>query len=129
VPELLTITPAQAVAEQPYTAQPYTTLAYAAQAVQRPLAGFGTGAFTCDGAWVGSRADEMTVGLALPRIRQAAAAKRIGYAQAGVVGAGHKTSLVSTGELDTKHFNLMTRINPVTPGGVGSHPAREPDPV
>jgi len=126
---LLTITPAQAVAAQPYTAQPYTPLAYAAQADQRPLAGFGTGAFTCDGAWVGSGADEMATGLALPRIRQAAAAKRSGHALAGVVGADQKTSLVSTGELGTEHVNLMTRINPVTPGGVGPHPAREPEPV
>ena len=118
------ITPAKAG-----VTQPYTRLAHAAQAVQRPLAGFGSGAFARDGAWVGSCADEVAAALALPSIGQAAAAKRTGHAQAGVVSAGHMTSLASTGELDTDHFNLMARINPVIPGGVGPHPAREPDPV
>ena len=118
------ITPAKAS-----VTQPYTRLAHAAQAVQRPLAGVGTGAFTRDGDWIGSCPDEVAAAVALPRIGLAAAAKRTGHAQAGFAGAGHKTSLATIGEVETEHFNLMARINPVTPGGVGPHPAREPDPV
>jgi hypothetical protein len=30
---------------------------------------------------------------------------------------------------NSEQINLMTRSYPVTPGGVGPHPAREPDPV
>ena len=44
-PKMLNFTPATAGAAN----------AYAAQAATRPLAGFGAGAFTCEGAWVGSR--------------------------------------------------------------------------
>ena len=50
---MLNFTPATAI---PGSAAAETD---AAQAAMRPLAGFGAGAFTCDGARVGSRANEM----------------------------------------------------------------------
>ncbi len=56
--------------------------AYAAQAATRPLAGFGAGAFTCEGASVGSGVSEMTAALALPRIKPAIGAIGTGQSQA-----------------------------------------------
>ncbi len=141
---MLNITPATAEATTAQTAD-----AYATQAATRPLAGFGAGAFTCDGARVGSRDTEMAAVLALPRIKPAIGASSARGVQAGVAGAAYGTSLVeiaqvSTGRLGFAHsvtalsdgvpagthnFIQMTRQYPVTPGGVGPHPAREPVPV
>jgi len=146
---MLNTTPATADAATAQTAD-----AYAAQAATRPLAGFGTGAFTCDGAWVGSQVSEMAAALALPRIKPAIGAASVRAAQAGVAAAANGTSLVdgaqiSTGRLGfarkhvaqkvsarkgtvlvgTHNFIQMARQYPVTPGGVGPHPAREPVPV
>jgi hypothetical protein len=117
----------------------------AAEAATRPLAGFGAGAFACDGAWAGSPVNQLAAGQALPRIRGAFAAVPPLHARtAGAFGGGYQASSVgiSTVGVSTvdgnavgirngsaKQLNQMTRIYPVTPGGVGPHPAREPDPV
>jgi hypothetical protein len=127
VPELLNITTATAQAATAETAD-----AYAAQAATRPLAGFGAGAFTHDGAPVGSGFNEMAAALALPRIKAAIAAISTGHAQAGVAGAGEMTSMTSfvgIVQVDTQKCSQMTRLYPVIPGGVGPHRAREPVPV
>jgi hypothetical protein len=143
VPEVLNITPATVI--------PGNAVAEvdAAQAAMRPLAGFGAGAFTCDGAFVGSRANEMAASSALPPVRGAFAATGMHHVRPDGVVGGYQPAAVSTGTVSTgtvstgtvststvststvsiKQLNLMARINPVTPGGVGSHPAREPDPV
>jgi hypothetical protein len=130
---MLNITPAMAEAATAQTAD-----AFAAQAATRPLAGFGAGAFVCEGAWAGSRINEMDA-LALPRVRSAAdlrstTAVGTGQAQAGPAGAAYKTSVVDIVQVDsvqrdTHNFIQTARLYPVTPGGVGPHPAREPEPV
>jgi hypothetical protein len=97
----------------------------AAQAAMRPLAGFGAGAFACDGAWVGLSGHQLAAGSALPRIRSGFAGIRPVHFGASNVGTG----TVSTGTVSTKQLNQMTRIYPVAPGGMGPHPPREPDPV
>jgi hypothetical protein len=117
----------------------------APQAVMRPLAGFGAGAVACDGTQVGSAAKQLTAGPALPRIRDAFAAVRPvhpwaadafegAFRASGIGGSTIGGSSVSTGMASTtnggaKQLNQMTRIYPVAPGGLGPHPAREPDPV
>ena len=118
----------------------------AAQAAMRPLAGFGTGAFACDGAWVGSSASQLVAGPALPRIRGAFAAVRPVHARTADAFGGAfrarsvgRSSAIIAGNLgggmtgtrngSTKQHNQTTRIYPVIPGGLGPHPAREPDPV
>ena len=116
-----------------------TADAYAAQAATRPLAGFGAGAFPCEGTWAGFRMNEMAAEQALPRIKSAGAvrsshANGTGGAQAGVAGAAYKTTVVDIVQADwlqlgTHNFIQTARQNPVTPGGVGPHPAREPVPV
>ena len=72
--------------------------AYAAQAATRPLAGFGAGAFTCEGAGVGSRANGMAAGPVLPRIKPTAISARPlagrADAQAAAVGGALMTSHV-----------------------------------
>ena len=103
--------------------------AYAAEAATRPLAGFGAGAFTCDGAWVGSRVSEMTVVLPRPRIKAAIGAIGTGHAQAAVFGGGRMTRHVGIVQEDAQKLSQKTRIYPVNQGGLGSHPAREPEPV
>ena len=118
----------------------------AAQAAMRPLAGFGAGAFACDGAWVGSSASQLIAGPALPRIRgafddvrpvHARAADAFGGAfrarSAGrgsaIIASALGAGMASTRNGSTKQHNQTTRIYPVIPGGLGPHPAREPDPV
>ena len=108
---------------------------HAAQAAMRPLAGFGAGAFACDGAWVGSSANQLAAGPALPRVRGAFVAARPVHARtADAFGGAFRRSSVGIGMASTrngsaKQLNQTTRIYPVTPGGLGPHPAREPDPV
>jgi len=141
---MLNITPATAEAT---TAQ--TVDACASQAAQRPLAGFGAGAFTRDGASTGSQVSEMAAALALPRIKPASGAASTGGAKAGSAGAvctGRlvdrtqvsiarlgivqvDTVQVDTVQADNHNCIQMTRLYPVIPGGVGPHPAREPVPV
>jgi len=103
--------------------------AYAAQAATRPLAGFGAGAFTCEGAWVGSRVNEMAAALVLPRIKAALGGIGSGNAQAAAGGGARMTSHVGIVREDTQKLSQTTRIYPATQGGVGPHPAREPEPV
>jgi hypothetical protein len=51
---------------------------------------------------------------------------KVGPAKVGPVNG----STISTQQFDnSKLINQMTRSYPITPGGVGPHPAREPDPV
>jgi len=159
VPEVLKFTPA--------TAAPGSAAAEAdaAQAAMRPLAGFGAGAFTCDGALVGSGTNDLAASLALPRIRGAVAATSPARADAhgrgcgahrlgtvsissgrtsgvrtssvrkSTVGVGTistsnvRTSTVGITNVGTLQFDLMARISPAAPGGLGPHPAREPEPV
>ncbi len=111
----------------------------ATPAAMRPLAGSGAGAFTCEGAWVGSFASQLAAGVALPRIRGIfATVPPVQAWTAEGFGSGHQASSVRIDALgigvlsiggSTKQHNQMTRIYPVAPGGVGPHPAREPDPV
>jgi hypothetical protein len=118
----------------------------AAQAAMRPLAGFGAGAFACDGAWVGSSASQLVAGPALPRIRGAFDDVRPVHARtADALGGGFQARSVGRGSAiiagtpgggmastrngSTKQHNQTTRIYPAIPGGLGPHPAREPDPV
>jgi hypothetical protein len=135
---MLNFTPATAQATAETTAD-----ACVSQAAMRPLAGFGAGAFTHDGAWAGSRISEMVAVLALPRIKSASGATSPSGAQAGVAGAAPMSSAFGrvladarlaqvckdSLQADTHNFIQMTRQYPVIPGGVGPHPAREPVPV
>jgi hypothetical protein len=133
VPELLKISPAPAEAATAQTAD-----AYAIEAAMRPLAGFGAGAFVCEGAWAGFGISEMAA-LALSRVRPAFGVNGTtgigaGQAQAGAFGAACKTSnadvvQVDSVQRDTHNFIQTARLYPVTQGGVGPHPAREPEPV
>jgi hypothetical protein len=85
------------------------------QAASRPLAGFGAGAFLCEGAKAGSHGGEV-VTRAVPRNRWS-------------VTAGAR-SAVSGGYLPVNRIQIQTaQANPVFPGGVGPHPVREPEPV
>jgi hypothetical protein len=87
---MLNTNPAMAEA---ITAQ--TADAYASQAATRPLAGFGAGAFTCEGAWVGSQGNETVAALALPRIESAVDGISVRSAQAAALGATWLTSEVA----------------------------------
>jgi hypothetical protein len=118
---------------------------HAPQAATRPFAGFGAGAFAPDGTQVCSAAKQLTAGPALPRIRATFAAVRPSHAgvadafggafQGSAIGGstigGSKvgTGMASTRNGGAKQLNQTTRIYPVAPGGLGPHPAREPDPV
>src|SRR5262249_36052467 len=81
VPEVLKFTPATAV---PGSA---AAEADAAQAAMRPLAGFGAGAFTCDGAFVGTGANGLAASVA-QSLRGAVAATGSARAQAPGRGCG-----------------------------------------
>jgi len=112
----------------------------APQAAIRPLTGFGAGAFAPDGARVGSAAKQLTAGPALPRIRDAFAADLPvhpwaadgfggAFGASAIGGSSVGTGMASTRNGGATQLNQTTRIYPVTPGGLGPHPAREPDPV
>jgi hypothetical protein len=103
--------------------------AFAAQAATRPLAGFGAGAFPHEGAGVDSRINEMVAALALPRIKAAIGAIGTDQSQAAVGGGARRTSYVGIVQEDTQKLSQMTRVCPATKGGLGPHPAREPEPV
>lgn len=135
---MLNITPAMAGATTVQTVD-----AYASQAATRPLAGFGAGAFTRDGALAASQVSEKAAARALPRIKPASGGAITGGAKAGFVGAGctsivDRTQVsnarlgivhVDTVQADNHNFIQMARQYPVIPGGVGPPPAREPVPV
>ena len=142
---LAEVTPGNTVSTSPVLTSTVAEV-HAHQAAMRPLAGFGAGAFACDGAQVGSSASQLTAGPEYPRIRGTFAAVRPVHAQAAdalggafrASGIGSSTigrSNVGTGMASTRNGGAKqlnqttTRIYPVTPGGLGPHPAREPDPV
>ena len=86
------------------------------KAALRQLAGCGAGARLHEGAQAGSLGG-MTVSGALPRLPWIAA-----DASAVPARGGYQP-------ISRTQFEQMTRINPVGTGGVGPHPAREPEPV
>ncbi len=88
------------------------------EAATQPLAGFGPGAFLCEGAKVGSHAGDVLAARALPRPRWTAAASAV----SAPLGGYQPTSRI-------QFEHTMTLIDPVAPGGVGPHPVREPVPV
>jgi len=119
-------------------------------AATRSLAGFGAGAFTRGSGQIGSaqigsvKVDSSHIGSAQVDHRQPDGARSgfgagsgfgtcsggPGRHAGGGLGA-YQSSPVSTksSPVSTKQNNQMTRINPVTPGGLGPHPVREPVPV
>ncbi len=113
-----------------------------AEAAQRPLAGFGMGAYRCDGVQVGAspgaavpaagaaKGIDTAAALALPRVKRTVVLISESQAPAGTSGAGYQVSILAKAEQFTaQQFEHMTRVRPVVPGGVGPHPAREPEPV
>jgi len=86
------------------------------KAAIRPLAGFGTGAFLCEGVKVGSHAGDVVAARALPRHRWTTA-----KAASAFVGGGYQLG-------SRIPFEHPTQA-PVTQGVLGPHPAREPEPV
>ena len=115
---MLNITPAMAEATAAQTAG-----AYVALAATRSLAGLGAGAFTCAGSWAGPGLTAVTAG----------------KAHAGAAGAANQTKFADIVQVDSvqrdinksiTHNSIQTaRLYLVTQGGVGPHPAREPEPV
>jgi hypothetical protein len=105
--------------------------ANAARAAMRPIAGLGVGAFPSEGALVGSGASKRAASSALPRIRRPfAAATSQDRAQAHGRGCGaYQPGTIGGSTAGTSTINLMARINPVNPGGLGPHPVREQEPV
>ena len=120
-----------------------------AEAAQRPLAGSGIGAHLCDGlvaaALVGVSGPELGApmgieaasALALPRIKWAAAISG-GATPADASDAVYQVSIqAKTAQFNPQQSNPqqsnaqhhMTRVSPAFRGGVGPHPAREPEPV
>jgi hypothetical protein len=90
------------------------------KAATRPLAVYGAGAFPCGGAGAGSQGGGVRVEHAqLPRMRRRSLSAAWTVA-AHVSGGYQPTSRIP--------FELKTQ-DPGTPGGVGPHPAREPEPV
>ena len=87
-------------------------------AVTRPIAVYGAGAFLCDGAEVGSQV-VVRAERAVPRT-QRTSLSAAWMAAAHVSGGYQPTSRIP--------FELKPQ-DPGTPGGVGPHPAREPEPV
>jgi hypothetical protein len=124
-----------------------------AKAAQRPLAGSGIGAHLRDGLIDATLAGvsgpelgapiaiETAAALALPRVKWAAAAISEGHAPTDARNAGCQFSIPATTSIQPKavqrkaqqskaqHYNYMARVNPAFRGGVGPHPAREPEPV
>ena len=96
-------------------------------AAARSLAGFGAGAFTCGSGQNGLA----PVGSAQAYLRQPDRAGSGFRARSGGLGrhAGGGLGAFQSSPVSTKQNNQMTRINPVTPGGLGPHPVREPVPV
>jgi hypothetical protein len=105
VPELLnTHKPVKA-------AQPEAALPKAA----KQLAGCGAGAHARSGALAGALVGGATAGRALPRLPWSTV-------PADLARGGYQP-------ISRMQFDQMTLINPVNTGGLGPHPAREPEPV
>ena len=128
-----------------------------AEAAQRPLAGSGIDAHLFEGlvdaAPVGVSGPELgapmgietAAPLALPRVKWAAAlsgghvpadASHDGYQVAiqATTGIQAKTAQLKPQQFKAQQFKAQqhectTRVNPAIRGGVGPHPAREPEPV
>ncbi len=129
-----------------------------AKAAQRPFAGLGMGACSSNGASAGSAIDapaipgmgaasgiQTAAALALPRVTWAVPAMSKDHAPARAHGNGYlasfqtkieqfsapqfKAQQFGTAQFDAQQFELVTRAIPVYRGGVGPHPAREPEPV
>jgi hypothetical protein len=105
--------------------------ANAARAAMRPFAGLGAGAFPSEGAWVGSGVSKRVASSALPRIRSgfAAGSSPVGAKAHGRGCDAYQPGTIGGNTAGTSTISLMARTNPVTPGGLGPHPAREPEPV
>jgi hypothetical protein len=88
------------------------------KAVTRPLAGSGAGAVLCEGVRAGSLGGGAVAAGALPRHRWSVA----GSTSGAFAGGGYQPA-------NGLHFEHTTLIDPVAPGGLGSHPVREPEPV
>ena len=113
------------------TAKSGSPAAEANAVAMRPLAGLGAGAFASEGAQVGSGASKRVASPALPRIRGAFAAatsQRGAHAHGRGCGA-YQPGMTGGNTAGTSTISLMALISPVTPGGLGPHPAREPEPV
>jgi len=107
VPALL-IMPKPVLAAQPGAALPKAAL--------QLVAGCGAGARALSGALAGSHAGGRTAGHALPRLPWSAVL-------GGAPARGGSQPISRT------QFDQMTLINPVSTGGLGPHPEREPEPV
>lgn len=97
----------------------------AAPAAQRPLAGFGAGAFACGSANAVSSIAEAAGAPALPRIRRPLGVGGLGHG----VQRGDASSRIGQDSPASTKPNQMTRVYPAAPGVVGPYPAREPGPV
>jgi hypothetical protein len=107
VPELL-IMPKPVQAAQPEAALPKAAL--------QLVAGSGAGARARSGALAGSLAGGRAAGHALPRVSWSTV-------PGGTPARGGYQPISRT------QFDQMTLINPVSTGGLGPHPEREPEPV
>ena len=106
---LITVRPVKAAIATP-------TDAALPKAAQRQLAGCDAGARLHEGAQAGSPGG-MTVSGALPRLPWIA------------VDASSVPARGGYQPISRTQFEQMTRINPVSTGELGPHPAREPEPV
>jgi len=126
---MLNFTPATAGAATAQAAD-----AYAAQAATQPLAGFGAGAFLCEGTWAGFRTSTAKTSTAKTSTAKTSTAGTSGV-ESSILGRvqadGIRLSKVHVDfvQADTDNFIQTARLYPVTPGGVGPNPAREPVPV
>ena len=107
---LITVTPVRAATLAELAA------ARLPEAARRPLAGCAAGARSHEGALAGALG-RLTAGQAQPRLPWTA------------VDAGGASARGGYQPVSPKHFEQMTRINPVSTGGMGPHPEREPEPV
>ncbi|MGH3303283.1 MAG: hypothetical protein ACRDOK_16695 [Streptosporangiaceae bacterium] len=97
----------------------------AAPCAARPLAECGPGDLVRAGGWLGGGD---------PAGMADAAGKATGGYASGVVDAVRLprirfSAIEGSTVQSTVQHSTMTRLNPVTPGGVGPHPAREPAPA
>jgi len=91
------------------------------QAATRPLAGYGAGALLCGGVLTGSAAGDV----AAMRVRP-----RLPWAGSAIAGAGSASPRGGYKSAIRTQFEHKTQIiDPVAPGGLGSHPVREPEPA
>jgi hypothetical protein len=97
----------------------------AALCAARPSAESGPGAFACATAWIGG---------GYPAGMAGGVGKVSGRYEPGVVDPVRRprirfTATKGSTVQSTVQHNTMTRLNPVSQGGVGPHPAREREPA